>query len=185
MEDHEIVALYWRRDERAIEESGRKYGPYCYSLAQRILQRHEDAEECVSDTWLRAWNAMPPQRPNRLRLFLARITRNLAFDRCRALGAEKRGGSLTVALEELGECLAAPEGVEEPLRQKELEECLGRFLRSLPARERGVFLRRYFFLDSTGEIAARYGLSDANVLTLLSRTRKKLKAQLGKEGFDT
>ncbi|MGM9662820.1 MAG: RNA polymerase sigma factor [Oscillospiraceae bacterium] len=184
MEDHDIIALYWRRDESAIEETGRKYGPYCFSLARRILSRREDAEECVSDTWLRAWNAMPPQRPNRLQLFLAKITRNLAFDRCRALHAEKRGEGLTVALEELGDCLAAPEGVEEPLRQKELEECLGRFLRALPARERGVFLRRYFFLDSTAEIAARYGLSEGNVLTLLSRTRKKLKAQLGKEGFD-
>lgn len=183
MEDREIIALYWAREERAIAESEAKYGALCLSLAGRILPQREDAEECVSDTWLRAWNAMPPQLPAQLRQFFARITRNLAFDRWRRQHAEKRS-AVTVALEELGDCLAAPEGVEEPLRQKELCAALDRFLRRLPARERGVFLRRYFYVDTTAEIAARYQLREAHVLTILSRTRKKLRTQLEQEGFD-
>lgn len=183
MEDHEIIALYWAREERAIAESDAKYGPLCLSLAGRILPQREDAEECVSDTWLHSWNAMPPEKPRQLSSFFARITRNLAFDRWRRQHAEKRS-AVTVALEELGDCLAAPEGVEEPLRQKELCAALDRFLRSLPARERGVFLRRYFYVDTTAEIAARYQLREDHVLTILSRTRKQLRAQLRKEGFD-
>lgn len=183
MDDSKIIDLYWQRDERAISETDGKYGTFCYSLAYRILEQHQDAEECVSDTWLRAWNAMPPQRPNRLQQFLARITRNLAFDRWRAHRAGKRC-ALTVALDELESCLPAPDGVEEPLRQKELSEALSRFLNALPARERGIFLRRYFYVESTKEIAERCGLKESHVLTLLSRTRKKLREQLRKEGFD-
>ena len=183
MEDRKIVDLYWARDERAIAESDMKYGAFCHALANRILSQQEDAEECVSDTWLRSWNTVPPQRPERLQQFFAKITRNLAFDRWRLLHAGKRS-AVTVALEELEECLAAPGGVEEPLRQKELSEALRRFLTGLSPRDRGVFLRRYFFVEATGEIAARFGLSETNVLTILSRTRKKLKEQLQKEGFD-
>ena len=183
MDDRSIIDLYWQRDERAISETDAKYGPFCFSLARRILDQRQDAEECVSDTWLRAWNTMPPQRPNYLQQFLAKITRNLALDRWRVYHAGKRS-ALTVALEELEECLAVGGGVEEPLRQKELSEALDRFLYTLPARDRGVFLRRYFYVESTGEIAKRYGLKESNVLTILSRTRKKLKEQLRKEGFE-
>lgn len=184
MEDHDIIAMYWARDERAIAESDGKYGALCLTLAGRILPQREDAEECVSDTWLRAWNAMPPQRPRQLSAFFARIVRNLSFDLWRQQHADKRC-AVTVALEELGDCLAAPEGVEEPLRQKELCAALDRFLRSLPARERGIFLRRYFYVEPTAEIAARYQLREDHVLTILSRTRKRLRQQLRKEGFDT
>lgn len=183
MDDHAIIELYWQRDERAIHETDEKYGPLCFSLAWRILEQHEDAEECVSDTWLRAWNAMPPQRPGRLQHFLAKITRNLAFDRWRRDHADKRS-AVTVALEELEECLPSPRGIEEPLREKELRKALDRFLRGLPQRERGIFLRRYFYVDSTKEIAEFYGLREDHVLTVLSRTRKKLRQHLRKGGFD-
>ena len=112
MKDEQIIALYWDRDEHAIRETNIKYGAYCFSVAHRILNSREDSEECVSDTWLRAWNAMPPKRPDRLRLFLARITRNLSFDRYRLLTADKRGrGEIAVVLDELAECLPAPTDV--------------------------------------------------------------------------
>ena len=109
MEDSAIIDLYWAREERALSETDTKYGGYCRSIAHNILKNREDSEECVSDTWLHAWNAMPPQRPSILSSFLGRITRNLSFDRCRRQNAEKRGGgSLPLALDELSECVPAP-----------------------------------------------------------------------------
>lgn len=183
MDDQKIVELYWQRDERAIRETDAAYGPLCFSLALHILNQKQDAEECVSDTWLRAWNAMPPQRPTRLQHFLAKITRNLAFDRWRKDHADKRS-ALTVALEELEDCLPAPHGAEDSLQEKELAESLHRFLRSLPKRDRIIFLRRYFYVDSAKEIALCCGLREDHVLTILSRTRRKLRQHLRKEGFD-
>lgn len=184
MEDREIIELYFQRDERAITETDSKYADYCGTIANNILLNQQDAEECVNDTWLRAWNAMPPQRPGILRQFLAKITRNLSFDRYRATHAEKRGGShLTVVLEELKDCVP---GDGDPATQVELEELkaeMGRFLRRLPERERGIFLRRYFYGEEMSWIAQRYGLKETNVRLILSRTRKKLKEHLRKEGL--
>lgn len=184
MKDEQIIALYWDRDEHAIRETNIKYGAYCFSVAHRILNSREDSEECVSDTWLRAWNAMPPKRPDRLRLFLARITRNLSFDRYRLLTADKRGrGEIAVVLDELAECLPAPTDVAAELEAAELEHCINRFLHSLTSRESDIFLRRYFFAESVSQIAVHYTLQPSNVLVILSRTRQKLKAHLQKEGF--
>ena len=184
MEDSRIIELYWRKDADAISETARKYGAYCFTIAENILHNAEDSEECVNDTWLRAWNAMPPQRPNMLRMFLARITRNLAFDRFHARNAEKRGGGeAALVLDELAECLAGGTDAEAVYENKELGRCIRRFVRALPAREGNVFVRRYFFTEPAATIAGRYGLTENNVMVMLSRTRKKLKLALMKEGY--
>lgn len=184
MNDEQIIELYWQKNADAIRESQHRYGADCHALAERILHSPADAEECVNDTWLQAWNAIPPQRPAHLRLFLLRITRNLAINRYHACAAEKRGGGETaLVLEELSECVPDGTDVEGECAARELGECIRRFVRALPEREGNVFVRRYFFGDTAAEIGRRYGLGENHVHVLLSRTRKKLKAQLVKEGF--
>ncbi len=184
MEDRTIVDLYWQRSERAVPETVAKYGLYCRAIAERILGSREDADECVNDTWLAAWNAIPPGRPALLRPYLAKIVRNLAFDRYRKVTAVKRGGGETaLVLDELAECLADATDTEKAFEAEELGRAVRAFIRDLPEREGNVFLRRYFFNESAAEIAKRYGLSEANVRVLLSRTRAKLKARLTEEGL--
>lgn len=184
MEDEQIIELYWKRDEGAIRETDQKYGSYCYAISNHILHNHEDSEECVNDTWMKAWNAMPPHRPDILRLFLAKITRNLSFDRYKAKQAAKRGGGeMEAVLEELDECVQGSYDVEEAISAKELQGCLNAFVCGLPLRDSDIFLRRYYFVETTAEIAKRYGMRESNVLTILSRTRKKLKVYLRKEGY--
>lgn len=184
MEDHEIVELYWQKNADAISETAAKYGAYCLTIAHNILRNDEDAEECVNDTWLHAWNAIPPQHPRVLRMFLARITRNLSFDRFRARNAEKRGGGeIALVLDELGECLGDGTSAEAAFEAEELRQCIRRFVRALPGRDGDVLVRRYFFAEPVADIAKRYGLTENNVMVILSRTRKKLKAQLVKEGY--
>lgn len=184
MEDHQIIALYWDRNERAIAETGKKYGNYCFTIAENILHNREDSEECVSDTWLNAWNAMPPQKPARFRMFLAKITRNLSFNRFNAKNAKKRGGGeLTLVLEELAECIADESDVENDYAARELGQCIKAFVGALPQRDANVFVRRYFFTEPVAVIAQRYALTDNHVMVILSRTRKKLKVHLVKEGF--
>ena len=184
MEDREIISLFYERDEKAIAESSEKYGAYCFSVANNILQSEQDAEECVSDTWLRAWNAIPPEKPNSLRLFFAKITRNLAFNRYKAQNRQKRGGGvITVALEEISEFLPTAERIEQAVAEEELMQSVNRFLRSVSARERGIFIRRYFYVESAKEIANRYALTEGNVQKILFRTREKLKQYLEEEGY--
>lgn len=182
MEDGAIIDLYWAREERALTESETKYGSYCRSIAYNILKSREDTEECVNDTWLRAWNAMPPQRPTILSSFLAKITRNLSLDRYKISHAGKRGGGqLPLALEELGDCIPDKQSVEETVEQKDLSRILDRFLRTLPEKEACVFLRRYWFVDSTREIARRYDMAEGSVKSTLYRTRQKLRRYLEQE----
>ena len=184
MEDSKIIDLYWARKEQALSETDAKYGSYCRTIAHNILHNHEDTEECVSDTWLHAWNAMPPQRPGVLSAFLGRITRNLSFDRCKYQQAEKRGGGvLPLALDELGECIPARSGVEHELEHRELAAAIDAFLRTLPEKECNLFLRRYWYVDSIADIAARYGMKENTVKSVLFRTREKLRKYLGKEGI--
>ena len=184
MEDTQIVELYWQKNADAISETAGKYGAYCFAIAENILHNTEDSEECVNDTWLHAWNAMPPQRPNVLRIFLAKITRNLSFNRLKARNAEKRGGGeIAIVLDELGECLGGGADAEAAYEAKELRQCIRCFVRALPEREGNVLVRRYFFVESVADIAKRYGLSENNVMVILSRTRRKLKAHLLKEGY--
>ncbi len=173
MDDSSIVDLFWARNSEAIEKASQKYGGYCFSIAYNILGNHEDSEECVNDTWLRAWNAIPPQKPARLPMFLAKITRNLSLDRCRSKRAERRGGGeLALVLDELSECLASESDVETEYEARELEESIRRFVRALPEREGNVFVRRYFYTESIGAIASRYHLSANHIMVILSRTRK-------------
>ncbi len=184
MEDSQIVELYWQKNTDAVSETANKYGAYCFTIADNILHSTEDSEECVNDTWLHAWNVIPPQRPHVLRIFLAKITRNLSFDRLRVKSAEKRGGGeITLVLDELAECLASGTNVEGAYEGKELGQCIRSFVRELPERDGNVFVRRYFFTESVAAIAERYGLSKNNVMVILSRTRRKLKAHLLKEGY--
>ena len=144
MEDSAIIDLYWAREERALQETETKYGGLCRSIAFNILQSREDSEECVNDTWLGAWNAMPVHRPERLAPFLGKITRSLAFNRYQARQAEKRGGGqLPLALEELGDCVPAAPSAAQAAEDRELERAVDRFLHSLPPRDCDIFLRRY------------------------------------------
>ena len=184
MEDTEIVELYWARNERAIEESDTKYGPLCRSIALRVLESAEDGEECVSDTWLRAWNAMPPRRPARLGAFLGKITRNLALDRWRRDHAEKRyGGETAMALEELGEIVSG-KSLEDEVQSRELDRALDGFLRGLPKRDRELFLRRYWGTETLESLAKQTGLSLGAVHRRLGKLRESLRDHLQKEGID-
>lgn len=184
MEDSKIVDLFWARDEQAVEESQRAYGGYCFSVAQGILDDPQDAEEVVADTWLHAWNSIPPERPKFLKQYLAKLARNLALSLWRTRTAQKRGGAqLELTLEELGECIPSSATAHGYLEGQELKKSINAFLSAQPRRERNVFLRRYFYLEETAQIATRYGLSETNVFQILSRTRRKLKKYLKKEGY--
>ena len=184
MEDSQIIELYWQKNTDAISETANKYGAYCFMIAQNILHNIEDSEECVNDTWLHAWNVIPPQRPNMFRMFLAKITRNLSLDRFHIRNAEKRGGGeMSLVLDELTECLAGETDLEAAYEGKELERCIQQFVRALPERDGNVFVRRYFFVEPVAVIAKRYHLTENNVMVILSRIRKKLKLELMKEGY--
>lgn len=184
MEDTAIVELYFARSENAIPETANKYGGYCYRIANNILSNKEDSEESVNDTYLAAWNAMPPQYPSVLSAFLGKITRNISLDRWRYRSAHKRGsGEVTLALDELGECVSSGESPEQAVEKKELLFCVNRFLNTLPETERNIFVLRYWFLDPTQQIADCYGFSLSKTKSMLSRTRDKLGKQLKREGF--
>ncbi|MBQ7354869.1 MAG: sigma-70 family RNA polymerase sigma factor [Clostridia bacterium] len=185
MEDSKIIILYNQRDEAAIAETQTKYGAYCFTIAANILHSLPDSEECVNDTWLRAWNAIPPEKPNSLRAFLGRITRNLAFDRYRSRRSAQRGGDeVTLALEELSDCIASRDTVEGQAELRALGESIDRFLSELSVRDRNVFLCRYYYTYSTAEIAAQLGLRENYLRNLLSRLRIRLQKHLEKEGFE-
>lgn len=183
MEDTEIVELYWIRSERAIAESYKKYGAYCFAVADNILKSAEDSRECVNDTWLRAWNVIPPKRPDVLRMFFAKITRNLSLDKIRRKNAVKRGGGVGEVTAELEECVTGVVFIEDTLDEKLLSESIDGFLRGIPKRDRQFFLRRYFFAEAVSDIAKRFGASENTVSVSLHRTREKLKKHLEKEGF--
>lgn len=184
MDDSKILELYLARDERAIGETDRKYGSYCFRVANAILNDREDAAEVVNDTWYQAWNSIPPQRPAVLKLYLAKITRNLAFSAYRSRRAGKRGGGeMELALEELGDCVGTSGNAEDAVNARELAAAIQSFLGTLPQRDRHIFIRRYFHVDSVETIALQYGLKSDSVHQILSRTRRKLKTHLIKEGY--
>lgn len=184
MEDEQIIALYFARNEQAVVQTDKKYGPYCFTLANSILDSEQDAEETVSDTYLKAWNAIPPQKPVVLKMFLAKITRNLAFSRWRKSSAQKRGsGEMALALEELSGCICAQGSVEDNINAQELAKTIRNFLNTLPIREQDIFLRRYFFVEESEAIAVRYDMKKATVQRTLSRIREKLRKYLNKEGY--
>lgn len=182
MEDKQIVALYCDRQESAIEKTAEKYGKYCFSIADNILHNTEDSEECVNDTWMKAWLSIPPTIPAYLRVFLGKITRNLSFDKYRASHSAKRGGGeMPLILDELEEVLIGGSDIEAEYERKELVEAINTFLYALSEKDSKIFVRRYFFAETTGEIAERFHLKESNVRVILSRTRKKLQAYLIEE----
>ena len=184
MEDEKIVALYFERNENAIRESDAKYGRFLFSIAENILRDVEDSKECVNDTYLKAWNTIPPKRPSPLKAFLGRITRQLSLNRLEQETAQKRGGGqYRLALDELEECIPAKSGDGEWADRMALTGLLNRFLRSLPEEQRYVFIRRYWYLEPVSEIAAAAGAGESKVKSQLARMRAKLRRQLEKEGF--
>ncbi|MBR1456130.1 MAG: sigma-70 family RNA polymerase sigma factor [Oscillospiraceae bacterium] len=184
MEDQEIVELYWQRSDRAIAETAAKYGPYCRSIALRLLGSDEDTEECLDDVWLRAWNSMPDDRPDLLRVYLARLTRWQALTRLRGRTRQKRAANAyTAALDELAEILPGGTEPAAELEHKELTAALDRFLAALPETERTVFLARYWFGYGVAEIAAAHGFGQSKVKSMLLRTRRRLWEQLRKEEY--
>lgn len=183
MEDKSIIDLYWQRSERAIEETGKKYQRYCHRIAFNILSSDEDAEECVNDTYLKAWESIPPSRPDRLCAFLGRITRNLALDRYDKKHAQKRSNGTDLAFEELEECLSDSKG-EHITDQIALKEGMNSFLRSLPQHKRVIFIQRYWYLCSVKDIAKNLKLTENNVKITLMRLREGLKKYLEREGID-
>ena len=180
MEDEAIVALLWKRSPQAIEELDKKYGKLCRKLANNVVNSREDAEECVNDAYLGVWNAIPPARPHPLRAYLVKVVRNVAWKVCERRQAAKRSGC-TVALEELEGCLTDGKTVEDEVETRELARLIEAFLDTLTAKERVIFMRRYGFLDSYGEIARRVGISEKNVSVRLSRMRRKLRDYLGEQ----
>ena len=186
MNDREIVDLYWRRSEQAIKETIQKYGMYCHIIAYNILENTEDAEECVNDTWLSAWNSMPNNRPERLNPFLAKITRNHALTKIVRRTAKKRGGGeISLALEELDDCIPSGYDLEREIEDRELSRAIDRFIGQLPEEEQFVFISRYWFFATEREIAEKTGYSRSGVNAMLKRVRNKLRTYLIKEGLCT
>ena len=184
MDDHAIIELYWERSEDAISKTAAKYGGYCYTIAYNILSNNEDAEESVNDTWLAAWNTMPPRRPKLLAAFLGKMTRYISLDRWKNRTARKRGGGeVPLVLEELEECISGEDSVEKEYLQKEFAESLNQFVENLPDVERKVFLCRYWYMDSIETIAEHFGFSESKVASMLHRTRGKLRKMLEQEGI--
>ncbi len=185
MDDAKIVQLYWDRNEQAIPATADKYGSYCTSIAKNILGNQEDAEECVNDTYLNAWNSMPPHRPSILSAFLGKIVRNLSFNRYKHNTAGKRGGGqATVVLDEIAEFVSDTDSVEQEIDRKELVGAIDTFLSTLSAKKRGVFVRRYWYFDSVSEIASRFSMTENNVSVTLNRLRLQLHNYLLERGFE-
>ena len=184
MEDHEIVALFFERDEAALTEINRKYSLPLRSLCLRILGNPEDAEECLNDALLAAWNAIPPAHPDNFRAYLLRLVRNLAINRWHAAKRQKRvSNQLADALDELSESLPARENVEQELDKRALSSAIVTFLSGLPQQQRDLFVRRYWYASSVSECASLFGMTENNVKVSLSRIRKRMQDYLRKEGF--
>lgn len=185
MEDRDIVNLYLDRNFAAINETAAKYGNYCGSIARSILGNEEDAEECVNDTYLNAWNSIPPHRPDSLSTYLGKITRNLSFDRFRKQTADKRGGGETaLVLEELSECVSGKDSVEQAFDRQELAQVINDFLDTLPKKKYRIFLCRYWYAYSIPEIAEKFKITEGNVSVTLNRIRAKLKKFLEERSYE-
>ncbi len=182
MEDSKIIALFYARSEQAIAELSQKYGAVCSKVADNILNSKQDAEECVNDAYLGAWDTIPPQNPNPLLTYVCRIVRNLAIKKYHANTAKKRNSHYDVALDELENCFSTAESVEAALDVQELTAYLNVFLEKLDVEKRVLFVRRYWYGDSVEDLAKRFSISKHNVTVRLSRTREKLKTYLAERG---
>ena len=183
MEDHEIIKLYFSRDERAIKETDIKYGKLCRRIANNILKNDEDSEECLNDTYIGVWNAIPPAKPDRLMAFVCKIARNLALKRLESATRQKRSQAVLVSLSELEEILP-DETIAADIGNEDIGKTISAFLRNEKPEIRNVFIRKYYFFDSISEIAELYGFTESKVKNMLYHTRKKLKEYLIKEGIE-
>lgn len=182
MDDMEIIALFEQRKEEAVAAASQKYGAYCQTIARNLLG-YEDAEECVSDVWLAAWNRIPPTKPASLRAFLGKITRTISISRFRSLHAQKRGGEMTLLLSELEDCLSAPTGVEEAVEARALAGLLSDWLRALPREDRVFFLRRYWYGVSVKQLAGEAGCTENQMAQRMRKLRQALRKRLEQEGI--
>lgn len=182
MDDEKIIELFFARSEKGLKELDEKYGRVCRKLSYGILNDYSDAEECVNDAYLGAWNAIPPAKPNPLLTYLCKIVRNISLKRCCMKEAAKRNSAYDVAMEELEYCLSAPDTVEAEIGARELARVICDFLYTLTAENRVIFLRRYWFSDTYTEIAERMGMTENNVSVRLTRTRRKMRDYLLKRG---
>lgn len=184
MDDTMILDLFWARSESAISETDAKYGKYCNTIAMNILRNTEDARECVNDTYLNTWNAMPPERPSILSSFLGKITRNLSLNKYKEQRRKRRGGGeVALILDELEDCVPSTGSVEAEVESNTGIKAINTFLLSIESGDRIVFVRRYWYADSIVSIASRFQLSESKVKSMLFRTRNKLRIYLEKEGI--
>ena len=184
MRDEEIIDLYFRRDEKAIKETDQKYGRYCQTIATNILMDELDTEECINDTYMKAWNKIPPTKPAILKAFLAKITRDIALNMFKATRTAKRGGgTITELLDELEDCIPDNNSVEQSILSKELAGIIRCFVRDLDEKDAYLFTSRYFYAEDIVSLAGRFGMTRHNVTVTLSRLRKKLQVRLVKEGY--
>lgn len=182
MQDEQIIELYWTRSQQAIQETADKYGGFLGKISWNILCNREDAEECVNDTYLRAWNAIPPTRPSAFQTWLARIIRNLSLDRWKQRQADKRGGGMELLLGELEDCIPASQGrPDRVLEEQALADLIGAFLRQLSQENRRIFLRRYWYGEPVADIASGLGCGQGKIKSSLYRTRQGLRTYLEKE----
>ncbi len=184
MDDQRIIELYFERSEEAIKETERKYGNYCFLIARNILSSREDAEECLNDTYLNAWNSIPPHRPNPLKTFLGKITRNIALNRYIRNHAKMRSGEVDILLEEVCEFIPDPASEISLCDEFALKQAINSFISLLPKKTRIIFVRRYWYLSPISEIARELAVSENSVKVTLHRTRLAFKAHLEKEGID-
>lgn len=185
MEDREIIRLFFKRNEAALYEVSRKYGSNCRAIARNILKNNEEVEECVNDTYMRAWESIPPNDPPVLGAFLAKITKNLALSRISFYNADKRGGGNgTLSFDDLDEFVSGEYSVEAETERKELTAAINGFLKKLPAKQRQIFVGRYWGYYKLSELAKRFGMSESGVSLSIERTRRKLRKHLEKGGFD-
>jgi len=184
MDDKRIIELFFERDEAALKETSEKYGAYCRYIAGNILPSAQDSEECFADALAAAWNSIPPEKPESLKAYIGRITRNLALNSLKAINAAKRGGgTVGEALEELGEC-AAPGSVEGALDAGEMKRSIDGFVRSLPEKHRRAFVMRYWYLCTPEQISKQLGMTVDSVNVTLHRVRARLREYLKREGYD-
>ncbi len=185
MDDNQIIELYWKRDQSAICETQHKYGKLCRYVAYNILHNNEDVKECENDTYNKAWEMIPPQRPSILSAFLSKIARNLAIDKYRSKTAKKRGnGQYDIVIDELYECIPVLDNMEHIIEDIVIKDSLNQFLEKLPVKTRKIFMRRYWYMSSIKEIATDFSMSESNIKMTLLRTRKELKTFLEKEGIN-
>ena len=184
MDDQKIINLFYERSEQAIKELSKKYGGLCHTIAKNILNNEADAEECVNDAYLGAWNTIPPQSPSPLLSYIIKIVRNLAIKKYHSNCALKRNSHYDIALSELEECIPSSYSVEDEIDAKILTQHLNEFLGSLDKTNRIIFVRRYWYADSISKIANAFQMSDHTITMRLSRTREKLRNFLLKEGFE-